>query len=243
MRWRRRSCAASTCRTAAPSIPRARSSPTCRAISNPIAGSTCSCARLPEILRRRPKAEVLIVGGDEVSYGRRLPPGQCYRQNLLAEVAVDPARVHFLGRISYDAFVGVLHASAVHVYLTYPFVLSWSMLEAMSCGCLVIGSATPPVQEVIRDRENGLLVDFFSTTAIADRIDEVLDHPDRMQTLRAAARQTIIERYDLRRGLPAASGRPDRAVGRRRAAARGHCRRGARAGTCRGAARLALVAR
>ncbi|MBI3516694.1 MAG: glycosyltransferase [Proteobacteria bacterium] len=154
---------------------------------------------LPEILRRRPKAEVLVVGGDEVSYGRRLPPGENYRERLLAEVTIDPERVHFLGRIPYDAFVGVLHASSVHVYLTYPFVLSWSMLEAMSCGCLVIGSATPPVQEVIRDRENGLLVDFFSTSQIADRIDEVLDHPDRMQALRVAARRTIVERYDLRR--------------------------------------------
>jgi glycosyltransferase involved in cell wall biosynthesis len=174
---------------------------------------------LPEILRRRPKAEVLIVGGDEVSYGRRLPAGESYRQRLLAEVTIDPARVHFLGRVPYDVFVGVLQASAVHVYLTYPFVLSWSMLEAMSCGCLVVGSATAPVQEAIRDRENGLLVDFFSTAAIADRIDEVLDHPDRMQALRDAARRTILERYDLRRMcLPrfaqlidrlVAGGRPD----------------------------------
>jgi glycosyltransferase involved in cell wall biosynthesis len=168
---------------------------------------------LPEILRRRPKAQILIVGGDEVSYGRRLPPGESYRQRLLAEVTIDPARVHFLGRIHYDAFVGVLRASSVHVYLTYPFVLSWSMLEAMSCGCLIVGSATPPVQEVIRDRENGLLVDFFSTGAIADRIDEVLDHPDRMQALRDAARQTIIERYDLRRVcLPRLAGLIERLV-------------------------------
>ncbi len=154
---------------------------------------------LPGILRRRPRAHVLIVGGDEVSYGRRLPPGETYRQRMLAEVTVDPERVHFLGRIPYDQFVGVLHASSVHIYLTYPFVLSWSMLEAMSCGCLVIGSATPPVQEVIRDRENGLLVDFFSIGQIIDRVDEVLDHPDRMAALRAAARRTIVERYDLRR--------------------------------------------
>jgi glycosyltransferase involved in cell wall biosynthesis len=154
---------------------------------------------LPEILRRRPRAHVVIVGGDEVSYGRRLPAGESYRQRMLAEVAIDPARVHFLGRIPYSQFVDLLHASSVHVYLTYPFVLSWSMLEAMACGCLVIGSATPPVQEVIRDRANGLLVDFFSTAQIADRVDEVLDHPDRMAALRAAARQTIVERYDLRR--------------------------------------------
>jgi glycosyltransferase involved in cell wall biosynthesis len=154
---------------------------------------------LPEVLRRRPRAHVVIVGGDEVSYGKRLPPGDSWRQRMLAEVAVDLERVHFLGRVPYGQFVDVLHASSVHVYLTYPFVLSWSMLEAMSCGCLVIGSATPPVQEVIRDRENGLLVDFFSTAQIADRIDEVLDHPDRMAALRTAARRTIVERYDLRR--------------------------------------------
>ncbi len=154
---------------------------------------------LPGILRRRPRAHVLIVGGDEVSYGRRLPPGETWRQRMLAEVTIDPERVHFLGRIPYDQFVGVLHASSVHVYLTYPFVLSWSMLEAMSCGCLVIGSATPPVEEVIRDRENGLLVDFFSVGQIIDRVDEVLDHPDRMAALRSAARRTIVERYDLRR--------------------------------------------
>ena len=154
---------------------------------------------LPEILRRRPKAEVLVVGGDDVSYGRRLPAGESYRQRLLAEVTIDPARVHFLGRIPYDSFVGLLRASSVHVYLTYPFVLSWSMLEAMSCGCLVIGSRTPPVEEVIHDRENGLLVDFFSTTEIADRVDEVLDHPDHMQAIRDAARRTIVQRYDLRR--------------------------------------------
>jgi len=176
---------------------------------------------LPEILRRRPKAEVLIIGGDEVSYGRRLPAGETYRERLLKEVAIDPARVHFLGRIAYEQFVAVLRMSAVHVYLTYPFVLSWSMLEAMSCGCLVIGSRTPPVEEVIRDRENGLLVDFFDRGGLADRIDEVLEHPDRMQAVRAAARRTIVERYDLRRVcLPRfsalierllAGGRPDAA--------------------------------
>lgn len=154
---------------------------------------------LPEILRRRPRAQVLIVGGDDVSYGKHLPDGQTYRQTLSAEVTLDPERVHFLGRVSYETFVGVLHASSVHIYLTYPFVLSWSMLEAMACGCLVIGSATAPVEEVIRDGENGLLVDFFSTVQLADRIDAVLDHPDRMQAVRTAARQTIVDRYDLRR--------------------------------------------
>lgn len=154
---------------------------------------------LPEIQRRRPNAFVLIVGGDEVSYGAQLPDGQTYRRKMLAEVGdrLDMERLRFVGRIPYDDFLKVLQISAVHVYLTYPFVLSWSMLEAMACECLVIGSATPPVEEVIADGENGLLVDFFSPAGIADAIDRVLDHPDRMHALRKRARQTIIERYDL----------------------------------------------
>jgi glycosyltransferase involved in cell wall biosynthesis len=155
---------------------------------------------LPEIQQRRPNAVVLIVGGDDVSYGKRLPTGETWRQKMLAEVAdrLDMRRVRFVGRIPYDDFVAMLQVSAVHVYLTYPFVLSWSMLEAMSAGCLVIGSATPPVEEVIRDGENGLLVDFFSPPRIAAAVDRVLSRPDRMADIRRRARETVIERYDLR---------------------------------------------
>jgi glycosyltransferase involved in cell wall biosynthesis len=155
---------------------------------------------LPEIQRRRPKAIVLIVGGDEISYGRHLPNGETWRQRMLAEVgaALDMRRVRFVGRIPYDDFVTMLQVSAAHVYLTYPFVLSWSMLEAMAAGCLVIGSATPPVEEVIRDADNGLLVDFFSPEAVAEAVDRVLSHPDRMADVRRRARATIVEHYDLR---------------------------------------------
>ncbi len=152
-----------------------------------------------EICHRRSRAEILIVGGDEVSYGARLADGQTYREKLLSEVTIDPDRVHFLGRVRYSRFLALLRVSAVHVYLTYPFVLSWSMLEAMAAGCVIVGSATPPVEEVIVDGENGLLIDFFAPKEIADRVDAVLDHPDRMAEMRAGARQTIIERYDLRR--------------------------------------------
>ncbi|MBK8175493.1 MAG: glycosyltransferase family 4 protein [Rhodospirillales bacterium] len=154
---------------------------------------------LPEILRRRPNAIVLIVGGDEVSYGRRLGEGETWRQKMMAEVGdrIDHERVRFVGRIPYADFVSMLQVSAAHVYLTYPFVLSWSLLEAMAAGCLVIGSATPPVEEVIRDGENGLLVDFFSTADLAAAVDRALSHPDRMADVRARARQTVIDRYDL----------------------------------------------
>lgn len=153
------------------------------------------------ICRRRPTSQIVIVGGDEVSYGQRLPKGQTYRTKLLQEVSIDPNRVHFLGRIPYAHYLALLQVSSAHVYLTVPFVLSWSMLEAMSAGCLVIGSDTAPVREVLRHGENGLLVDFFSPKQIAGRVDEVLSHPDRMQAIRQAARQTIIERYEVTKSL------------------------------------------
>jgi glycosyltransferase involved in cell wall biosynthesis len=155
---------------------------------------------LPEILRRRPRAHVLIVGGDSLSYSDPPPNGGTYREMMLAEAGdkLDLSRVHFLGQVAYEIYLNVLQVSSVHVHLTYPFVLSWSFLEAMSAGCLVVGSATPPVLEVLRDRKNGLAVDFFSTAEIADRVDEVLDHPTRMQSLRQAARATAIRHFDVK---------------------------------------------
>jgi glycosyltransferase involved in cell wall biosynthesis len=154
---------------------------------------------LPEIQKRRPNAFVLIVGGDEVSYGAPAPDGQTYRQRLMAEIGdrLDMDRIRFVGRIPYPDFLKLLQISSAHVYLTYPFVLSWSMLEAMAAECLVIGSSTAPVREVLRHEDNGLLVDFFSPDEITAAIDRVLDHPDRMQALRARARRTVVERYDL----------------------------------------------
>jgi glycosyltransferase involved in cell wall biosynthesis len=151
------------------------------------------------LLKRRPKAQIVVVGGDRTSYGKAPENGQTFRQNMLAELGaeLDLSRIHFLGRVKYDIFLRVLQLSAAHVYLSYPFVLSWSMLEAMAAGCLVIGSRTPPVEEVIQDGVNGLLVDFFSPDDIADRIDEALDQPKAMAGLRRAARQTVLDHYAL----------------------------------------------
>jgi glycosyltransferase involved in cell wall biosynthesis len=155
---------------------------------------------IPEIQRRRPKARIVIVGGDAVSYSPRLPPGQTYRERLLRELdgKIDLARVSFLGRIPYRDYLALLRRSSVHVYLTYPFVLSWSLLEAMASGCLVIGSRTSPVEEVIAHGRNGLLVDFFSPEKIAGEIDEALQRQAELLPLREAARRTVLQRYDLK---------------------------------------------
>ena len=156
---------------------------------------------IPEIQRRRPKARIVIVGGDAVSYSPRLPPGQTYRERMLQELGdrIDLSRVSFLGRIPYRDYLALLRRSSVHVYLTYPFVLSWSLLEAMASGCLVIGSRTPPVEEVITHGVNGLLVDFFSPERIAAEIDQALQRQADLFPLREAARRTVLERYDLKR--------------------------------------------
>jgi glycosyltransferase involved in cell wall biosynthesis len=155
---------------------------------------------LPKVLRARPNAQVLIVGGDGVSYGRGPDRAPTWREQLLNELGgeIDLRRVHFVGRLPFQQYIAVLQLSSVHVYLTYPFVLSWSLLEAMSAGCHIVASRTAPVEEVIRDGKNGWLVDFFDTDAIAQRIIAALRAGRPNRRLRTAARATVTERYDLR---------------------------------------------
>jgi glycosyltransferase involved in cell wall biosynthesis len=154
-----------------------------------------------EIIRRRPRCHIVITGGDETRYGKKLPGNQSWRAKLLKEAKFDPARVHFMGYVPYETHLKTLQISSAHVYLTVPFVLSWSILEAMAAGCVVIGSKTPPVEEFIKDGRNGLLVDFFSAHNIADRVDEVLNRPDRMGHLGQASRRDIVEHYDVKKQL------------------------------------------
>lgn len=153
---------------------------------------------LPSILRRRPQARVLIVGHGNACYSLAPANHRSYAEQFMAEIAgeVDRSRIHFLGPLPDERYRAVLRVSAVHVYFTYPFVLSWSLIEAMSTGCLVIGSRTAPVEEVIRDGQNGLLVDFFDHDGLADRICHVLAKPERHRRLRAAARETAVKRFD-----------------------------------------------
>jgi glycosyltransferase involved in cell wall biosynthesis len=167
----------------------------------PYRGAHVFLRALPELLRRRPNAQVAIVGGDDVSYGARLPNGLSYKQWLLAQLRgqLDLSRVHFLGQVSYDDYLTLLHLSAVHVYLTYPFVLSWSLLEAMSAGCAVVASRTKPVEEAIAHEETGLLVDFFDRAALVDAIDRVLNDRALAKRLGTAARNEIVAKWDLNR--------------------------------------------
>ena len=156
---------------------------------------------IPEIQRLRPHARILIVGDDDVSYGKTLPDGESYRKKMLDEVGarIDMSRCHFLGTLPYETLLRLYQISSVHVYLTYPFVLSWSMLEAMAAGCVVVASKTAPVTEVIEDRKNGLLVDFFDGVDIAQRVAEALERRDELGGLRRQARRTVVARYDLKR--------------------------------------------
>ena len=159
---------------------------------------------LPALLAARPQARVLIVGGDDVSYGARPADGSRWKDIFVEEVRerippADWSRVHFLGHVPYQTFIPLLQLSTVHVYLTYPFVLSWSLLEAMSAGCAIVASDTTPVREVIRHDVTGRLVDFFDAPALAVQIADLLRDPATRARLGATARTLAVAQYDLRK--------------------------------------------
>jgi glycosyltransferase involved in cell wall biosynthesis len=154
---------------------------------------------LPQILQSRPNAQVCIAGGFDVSYGSSPTGADSWKTLLLSEVGdrLDLSRVHFLGKLPYAEFLSVLRVSRAHVYLTYPFVLSWSLLEALALGCLVVASDTAPVREVITDRDNGFLVPFFEHASLARVVSEVLAAPQKFSEIKARARATVLERYSF----------------------------------------------
>jgi glycosyltransferase involved in cell wall biosynthesis len=164
---------------------------------------------LPRLLAGNAALQVVVIGGDGVSYGRRPPRGHAsYRAALKAELdgrgeAVDWSRVHFLGKVPYAAYRSALQVASLHVYLTYPFVLSWSMLEAMAVGAPVLASDTAPVREVIRDGENGFLTPFFDAALLADRALDLVARRHEIATIGLAGRATVLARYDFETvGLP-----------------------------------------
>ena len=157
---------------------------------------------LPYLLKQRPNARIMIVGHHDISYGQRPADGRTWRQVFTEEVSTfieyeDWQRVHFLGNLPYQYFHAVLQLSSVHVYLTYPFVLSWSLLEAMSCSCAIVASDTKPLREVIQHDQNGRLVDFFDAPALAAEIGMLLDNPEMRQRLGEQARAFAVANYDL----------------------------------------------
>ena len=159
---------------------------------------------LPEVLKARPQAQVVIVGGDEVSYGAAPKGAKGWKELILSEMRdrLDMARVHFIGKVPYDQFTALMQVSRAHAYLTYPFVLSWSMIEAMSAGAHVIASRVAPVQEVIIDGVNGTLVNFLDVPGWSRTLIEALANPAKFDAIRKAARQTALDRYDQRILLP-----------------------------------------
>lgn len=156
---------------------------------------------LPELLRRRPNARVVIVGANGVSYGAQPPSGQSWRDIFLNEVRdrIDLARVHFVGTLPYPLFLNLLRLSSLHVYLTYPFVASWSLLEAMAAGAPILASDTAPVTEFVTDGETGLTFDFFDVDALVEGACRILGDAALSTRLRTAARGLIERDYDLRR--------------------------------------------
>ena len=156
---------------------------------------------LPAVLAARPQAQVVLVGGDGVSYGAKPRDAETWKARMLAEVGdrLDLSRVHFLGRVPYPTYLSLLQVARAHCYLTYPFVLSWSLTEAMAAGKLIVASDTETVRELIREGENGRLVGFFDREALEAALIRALAGDPDAARLGEAARRTIVEGYDLRR--------------------------------------------
>lgn len=147
--------------------------------------------------KMHPTVQAVVLGEDRVAYGAKRQDGQTWKQAALAEYKPDLDRLHFMGYQPIHVMRDLLRVSAAHVYLTTPFVLSWSLMEAMSTGALIVASDTLPLHEVIDDGVNGLLTPFFEPATLADRLLDILQRPADFESQRAAARQTILERYEL----------------------------------------------
>lgn len=155
-----------------------------------------------KLQQRRPNLQVLIAGNDRTAYGKRREDGKTHREHALETLDLDQDRVHFLGLVSLATLRTMFRITRAHVYLTVPFVLSWSMLEAMASGALVVGSDTAPVKELIQPGVNGVLTDFFDTDRIADDIETVLKGDVDERRIKRAARGTIVSDYALQSIIP-----------------------------------------
>jgi glycosyltransferase involved in cell wall biosynthesis len=167
----------------------------------PVRGFTALMRALPDLLRRRPMAQILICGEDGVSYGRPPSDAATWREAMQREVSLDPSRVHFTGRLSRQAYISLLRVSALHLYLSVPFVLSWSCVEALAAGCLILASDVAPVREVIEHGVNGFLVDARDPDALASEAADLLARRAAFVSGRQRAREQAARRFDLRQCL------------------------------------------
>lgn len=151
--------------------------------------------------KKRPNAHFVIAGEDKVFYGPNAPEGT-FKEYMLSKLKLDMNRVHFVGKMDFNEYLSLLQISSAHVYATYPFVLSWSILEAMACETPIIASSTQPVLEVMENNKNGLLYDFFNVEHMIKRIEFALDNRDKMQEIRKNARETVLEKYDIKKVIP-----------------------------------------
>jgi len=159
---------------------------------------------LPRLMAEVPDAQVLVIGQDSARpYGGASPDGRSWREVAFGGLALDPSRLHFLGRVAHARMLAALRLSTAHVYYSYPFVLSWSLVEAMASGCYVIGSDTPPLHDAIADGINGRLLPFFDVDALSETLVAACRDPDAAAPLRAAARETAVAKFARRDGLAA----------------------------------------
>lgn len=163
----------------------------------PMRGFVQFMEAVEKILKKRPNSHIVIGGNDRVCYGETLKKGT-YKELMLKKLNIDMNRVHFVGGLDFDEYIKLLQISSVHVYSTYPFVLSWSFLEAMSVGCCMVASSTAPVTEVLKDNYNGLLFDFYNVDQLVEKIEYAIDNKTEMEKIRKNARQTVLDKYDLK---------------------------------------------
>lgn len=155
-----------------------------------------------KIQKLRPNLQIVVLGNDRVAYGASRADGRTYKQWAMEEFDFDMDRLHMPGLQPLNTFRQLMQLTSAHVYLTVPFVLSWSLMEAMSAGALIVGSDTEPVREVITDGDNGVLVDFFDVDALVSKLCHILDNKADYQPLKERARETILTQYDTRDLLP-----------------------------------------
>jgi glycosyltransferase involved in cell wall biosynthesis len=195
----------------------------------PYRGAHTMIRALPALLRSRKNLKVVMVGGDSVSYGAPAPSQTTWRETFVKDISagLDHERIAFPGRIDYADYLSLLKRSDAHVYLTYPFVASWSLREALAMGCAIVGSDTAPVREFIDHRQTGLLTSFFSPSGVAEAVqaileDRALDKKIRESARRYAERHLSMNDYlwAFEEKIEALTGRSPRAAPKRRPTAR-----------------------